>query len=252
MANDRIKYNDAQQTALVSQVNRVCPLCAQSCFYKKKGKTYKNYELAHIYPLNPTPEEVDLLKNEERLSEDVNDEDNIIPLCKNCHGKLDKPRTFEEYRKLFSIKKKLIAQTSQEQIWREYSLESQINDVITALYNNPDMDLTAEIDFASKKVEEKLDNTITTLTQRKIKNYVRDYYVFIRERFSDLDQQELDLSELISVQIKAYYLKQKSMGLGQQEIFDNIVAWLNAKTRPQTSDATEILTSFFIQNCEVF
>lgn len=249
---DRKKYNEAQQTALVSQVNRVCPLCAQQLFYKKKSRTYKNYELAHIYPLNPTLEEIELLKNEERLSEDVNDEDNIIPLCKDCHGKFDKPRTIEEYRKLVVIKKKLIAQNNQEEIWKGYSLEVDISKVISALYDDPNLDLTAEIDFTPKKVDEKLDNTISRLTKRKIKNYVRDYYLFIRDKFSALDQDKIDLSERISLQIKTYYLKQKEMGLTQQEIFENIVAWLKAKTHPETSDASEIVTSFFIQNCEVF
>lgn len=252
MTNDRQKYNDAQQTALVSQVNRVCPLCSQSLFYKKKSRTYKNYQLAHIYPLNPTPEEKELLRNEERLSEDVNDEDNIIPLCKDCHGKFDNPRTVEEYRKVFLIKKKLIEQSNQEETWKRYSIESEINQVIDAIYSDVGLDVLAEIEFSPKKVNEKLDDTISRPTHRKIKNHVRDYYVFIKEKFSVLDQSNVDLSDLISLQIKTYYTKQKAMGLSQQIIFENIVAWLNAKTNPDTNDAAEILASFFVQNCEVF
>jgi hypothetical protein len=42
------------------------------------------------------------------------------------------------------------------------------------------------------------------------------------------------------------------MGCDQQTIFENIVAWLNAKTHPEIPDATEILASFYVQNCEVF
>ena len=61
----------------------------------------------HIYPLNPTIEETQLLKHEARLSTDVNDEDNVIPLCEICHGKFDKPRTVEEYRSLFKLKQEL-------------------------------------------------------------------------------------------------------------------------------------------------
>lgn len=250
--NTRIKYNVAQQTALVSQVNRVCPLCAQQLFYNKKSKSYKNYELAHIYPLNPTKEEAELLKNEKLLSDDVNDEKNIIPLCKECHGKFDRPRTVKEYQQLFEIKNKLIAQTAQEQIWKEYNIESQLSDIITILYNAQDLELSADIEFKPKAVDEKLDGTITTLTKRKIKNNVSEYFLFIRKQFSELDQNEPDLSERISLQIKTYYLRQKGMGLTQQDIFQNIVSWLNAKTRPKTPESTEILASFFVQNCEVF
>jgi len=250
--NTRKTYSEAQQTALVSQVNRVCPLCTQPLFHKKKKKSFKSYELAHIYPLNPTAEEIELLKNEELLADDVNDEKNIMPLCESCHGKFDRPRTVEEYRQLSSIKKKLTAQTVQEQIWQEYNIEGEISDVITTLYNAKDIDLSSDIEFSPKTVDEKLDDTMATLTRRKIKNNVSEYFIFIRSQFSELDQKEPDLSERISLQIKTYYLKQKSLGLTQQDIFQNIVSWLNAKTRPQIPEATEILASFFVQNCEVF
>lgn len=252
MKNRRVNYNEAQQTALVSQVDRVCPLCAEALFYEKKKRTYKDYELAHIYPLNPTVDEAELLKNEERLSEDVNDEKNIIPLCRECHGKFDRPRTVEEYRKLLLIKKKLIARTSQELIWKEYNLEDQISEVISALYSDPNLDPFYEIDFTPKAVDDKLDDSISRLTRRKIKNNVSDYYLFIKDCFHQLDQKELDLSEAIACQVKSYYIKQKRMGVSQQEAYENIVAWFNVKTNPKTSDATEILVSFYIQNCEVF
>lgn len=253
MANKRIKYSEAQQVSLISQVESVCPLCSEPLFYKKsRSKTQKNYELAHIYPLNPKPEEVVLLKDEERLSDDVNDERNIIPLCKLCHGKFDKPRTVKEYRQLVAIKKKLNSQTVQQQIWKEYSLEAQITEVIKALYANTDIDISTEIEYDPKAVDEKIDNTMTRLTYRKIKNNVSDYFMFVRQQFSVMDQEDADLSDRISLQVKTYYLKQKSQGLSQQQIFENIVSWLDAKTKPKTSESTEILASFFVQNCEVF
>lgn len=252
MTNKRETYNTAQQTALVSQVNRVCPLCSQFLFYKKGKRTYKNYELAHIYPLNPTTEETELLKNEKRLSQNVNDEKNIIPLCKDCHGKLDNPRTVKEYRDLYQIKEKLIKQTAQEEMWEEYNIESEITKIIKSLYTIDDILNGAQIEFEPKAVDEKLDDTISNLTKRKIKNHVSDYYLFVRETFSQLNQNDVDLSDIISLQVKAYYLKQKQMGLNQQEIYDNIVSWLDAKSKPDTSDATEIVASFFVQNCEIF
>ena len=252
MTNKRDTYNTAQQTALVSQVNRVCPLCSQSLFYMKGKRTYKNYQLAHIYPLNPTSEEAELLKDEKKLSQNVNDEKNIIPLCKDCHGKLDNPRTIKEYGNLYQIKEKLIQQSAQEEIWKEYNIESEITKIIRALYTINDILSGAHIDFEPKAVDEKLDDTMNNLTKRKIKNHVRDYYFFIRDTFAQLDQSDIDLSEIISLQVKAYYIKQKNMGLNQQEIYDNIVSWLNAKSKPETADAPEIVASFFVQNCEVF
>ncbi len=252
MSNPRKKYSDAQNVALLSQVSRVCPLCAEPLFYKKGGKSFKNYELAHIYPLNPTQEERILLRDEERLSDDVNDEDNIIPLCEICHGKFDKPRIVEEYRDLLTLKKRLIERSGQEAIWKRYTIENEIGQIIEAIYDDPDLDNDADIDFIPREVDEKLDSTISRPTKIKIKGNVREYFFFIRRKFSELDGVNPDLSEMISLQIKTYYIKQKGMGHGQQVIFENIVSWIHAKTRPKTNDAAEIMASFFIQNCEVF
>lgn len=252
MSNLRKKYSDAQNVALLSQVNRVCPLCAEPLFYKKLGKSYKKYEIAHIYPLNPTPEEILLLENEERLSDDVNDENNVIPLCEICHGKFDKPRTVKEYRMLFEIKKGLIERSGQEAIWKRYAIEDEIGKIIEAIYDDPELDGEAEIEFIPSEVDEKLDSTISRPTKIKIKSNVREYFIFIRNKFTELDSAELDLSEIISLQIKTYYIKQKNMGLTQQAIFENIVAWIHTKTKPKTHDAAEIMASFFIQNCEIF
>lgn len=252
MSNPRKKYTDAQNVALLSQVNRVCPMCAEPLFYKKKGKSYKNYEIAHIYPLNPTPDEVSLLEGEERLSSDVNDENNVIPLCEICHGKFDKPRTVEEYRELVKLKKALIDRSGQEAIWKRYAIEEEIGEIIEAIYEDPDLDIHSEIEFIPKEVDEKLDGTISRPTKIKIKSNVREYFIFIQKKFSELDGAEADLSDIISLQIKTYYMKQKQYGLGQQAIFDNIVSWIHEKTKPKTNDAAEIMASFFVQNCEIF
>lgn len=252
MSKDRKKYTPAQETALVTQVDRVCPLCTEPLFYKKNSKSYKNFDIAHIYPLNPTPEEEELLQNEERLSDDVNHEDNVIPLCIGCHAKFDKPRSIDEYRELVGIKKKLIAKSIQQEIWGRYTIEEEIGLIIDALYSATDLDIETEIEFIPKKVDEKLDESITKPTHRKIKYQVRDYYHFIKDKLSNLDQSDSNLSETISLEVKTYYLTQNRMGLEQQEIYENIVSWIKAKAKPKTSDASEILASFFIQNCEVF
>lgn len=252
MANTRTKYSEAQNVALVSQVNRVCPLCTEPLFYKKNGRTYKNYEIAHIYPLNPTKDEITLLSNEERLSDDVNDENNVIPLCEVCHGKFDKPRTVEEYRKLFNLKKRLVERSGQEGIWKQYTIEEEIDQIIHAIYNDPELDNEADIEFIPKKVDEKLNESISRPTKKKIKNYVRENYLFIKKKFATLEQADSGLSDMISSQIKTYYLKQKRLGFDQQTTYENIVAWIHEKTKSDSQDAAEILASFFIQNCEVF
>lgn len=251
--SNRKQYGEAQNVALTSQVNGVCPRCDKPLFYKKRGKSFKAYEIAHIYPLNPSPEEIELLKGEERLSLDVNDEDNLIPLCKSCHGEFDKPRTVEEYRQLVEIKKHHIARSGQEALWSSNHLETDIRGVIEALYEESFVGPSAaEIEFAPTTIDGKVDDSITRPTVRKIKNNVSDYFTLIKTHLSEIDKSNPNFSNIVSLQVKTYFLKQQQLGLDKQAIFDNLVVWVNVKTKPKSIDAAEILVSFFVQNCEVF
>ena len=252
MNNKRKSFSPAQNVALVTQVNRVCPLCDTPLFYMKNGASYKKYEIAHIYPLNPKADEIQLLKDEERLSEDLNHEDNLIPLCKICHDKLDKPRTVEEYKNLKRIKQSLIKISEQQDLWQQYQIENDIKLVIESLYLDDLPCAGCEIDFVPKEVDRKLNESISKPTKRKIRNNVADYYISIKSKFASIDRENPDSANLISTQIKSYYLKQNRLGLSQQEIFANIVDWIHTKTHPETNDAAEIIASFFVQNCEIF
>ena len=75
MALERRSYTPAEEIALTTQVEGCCPLCGTACF-TKKGHTYRYYELAHNYPLNPKPAEAEELEAVELLSADRNDLDN--------------------------------------------------------------------------------------------------------------------------------------------------------------------------------
>ena len=94
-----------------------------------------------------------------------------------------------------------------------YAIEEEISEIIEVIYNDPQLEGDAKIDFSPKKIDDKLDETITRPTKRKIKNNVTDYYILIRDNFAELDRIKGDLSETISLQIKTYYLKQKRDGI---------------------------------------
>jgi transcription initiation factor IIE alpha subunit len=64
MNSKRRTYTTAEELSLTTQVEGKCPLCGASLFYTKKSRSYKEYELAHIYPLNPKPDEKEELENE--------------------------------------------------------------------------------------------------------------------------------------------------------------------------------------------
>lgn len=248
----RRKYSPAEEMCLTTQVDGRCPLCGSGLFYNKRNRSYKNYELAHIYPLNPTPSEIDELKNEERLSIDVNHADNIIPLCLTCHGKYDKPRTVEEYQKLAALKKSFARRSELQEIQRSYQIENDIQKVIEGLYSTDDMEKETDLKYDPRRLKDKFDDTLSVPARLKIKHNVTDYYQHIRSKFLEIEKENPNSSVLIYSQVKTFYLKQKTLSSSQQEIFSNIVDWFYTKTQPQTIEAAEIVTSFFIQNCEVF
>ena len=101
----RREFSDNEKMLLYNEVNGRCPICGGVLVYTKNGKINKSFEVAHIYPANPRSEEEELLKNEERLSDDVNDLKNVIAVCRICHKKFDTPRTGEEYRTWVRLKR---------------------------------------------------------------------------------------------------------------------------------------------------
>lgn len=252
MNTGRRTTSQAEEVALVAQVENVCPECGDALFYKKNSRSYKHYEIAHIYPLNPTEEEASLLKDEERLGEDVNDVDNLIPLCLGCHGKFDKPRTIAEYRELLQKKKEIITHAEMRRFQSEYQLQEDIGRIVEALDQADFLHSSAKLALNAKPLDEKFNDTMPRPTRRKIHHNVSDYFVEIRKRFQRLDRENPGTASLILSQVKTFYLAQKQQGWSQQQIFTNVVGWIVTRTRPQTVEAAEIVASFFVQHCEVF
>ncbi len=175
-------------------------------------------------------------------------------MCLVCHGRFDKPRTVPEYRELVSVKKTLQKQAEERELWYEYNLESDIRQIIETLSNleETDDECKSQFSYDVRKVDQKTDASLSNLTKQKIKTNVRYYFNEVRKTFAAVDSEKLNTANIIASQVKIYYLKQKQKKFSQQEIYDNCVKWIDAKTKHRSSDACEIIVSFFIQNCEVF
>lgn len=240
---------------LYAEVDGVCPLCPNQLMYAKEKSNQVGFEIAHIYPLNPTEAEAELLNNEERLSSDPDNLDNLICLCTDCHPKFDKPRTVEEYRELVEKKKKIIAREKDVGLWKNSSLDNEIEEVIHLLLDDEYDPNTSDIlSYDPKAIDDKVDNTLAPLTRRGIHLNVRDYYTRISNKFSELDKLTPLTTETISTQIRSHYLRLKKLDTSrsQQEIFDGIVDWLDKRTNRISKNACEIVASYFVQNCEIF
>jgi len=255
MQENRIDPSENQKLLLFAEVDGVCPNCPNLLMYEKAKRNYKRFEIAHIYPLNPTELELELLKDEEKLDSNPNSLNNLICLCVDCHTKFDKPRTVNEYRSLVAKKKKLINKNKSKEIWSNTGLESEIFEIINLL-SNEDFEFKAEdiLSYDPKTIDSKTDDTITYLTKRNIHRNVQDYYVLIKNKFSELDMIAPLTTETISSQIRTHYLSlaKQEADRDQKDIFDGMVAWLTKWTNQTTNEASEIVISYFIQNCEIF
>lgn len=236
---------------LFDEVNGVCPQCTKPLMKRSKRQMTKLYEIAHIYPNSPRPHEVELLKNEERLNEDVDHEDNLIALCRDCHKILDNPRTISGYREIVAIKKELQRISLLKNGWFDSSLDDEINEIIDALASYSGEALS-ELSLDAIKVDDKSDESLQFLTKVKIKNNVKYFYGEIKEKFAELDKAKPYTSDTIYSQIKTYYLKLKRDGLDQTQIFSALTDWVKIASHNKNTEVSEIFVSFFVQNCEVY
>ena len=252
MGQSRNHYSPAENELLFGQVDGICPICAAPLTYVKGGKPQKQYEIAHIYPLNPSLEEEATLKGEERLSDDVNSLNNLIPLCPNCHTRFDKPRTKEEYRTLLAVKKRFIQEQGLKSLYGSYKIEEEINNIINALTT---LDLgmeTTPLEYSAIKIDEKLSLNFDQILRRHIKDDVTQYYNYIKMQFRRMEQITPGKSDLVAGQVKTFYLNAKIRCNDQVVIFNQMAEWLQARISNCSLEACKVIIAFFIQNCEVF
>lgn len=212
----------------------------------------KLFEIAHIYPNSPHPHETILLKDEERLGSDVDSEDNLIALCRDCHKIFDNPRTVEGYREMVSIKKELQRLSNLQKSWFDNSIDEEINSVILSLASYSGDEILEELSLDAIEVDKKADDTLNGLVKLKIKNNVKYFYTEIKSKFAELDKSVPYTSDTIYSQVKTYYVKLKKNGLNQTQMFSALTEWINNRSTCKNTEVAEMLVSFFVQNCEVY
>lgn len=249
---DRRKLTPNEGAILLAEVESMCPLCTKILMYEKRGQKHKLWEGAHIYPLNPTTEEVELLKEEEKIHDDVNDISNFIALCGDCHKKFDNPRTVKEYRKLLSIKKSIIAKSEARERYVDYQIDVEIQEVIKKLVEEFNESELKPLKMKALELDVKADDTLSSITKSRIRNDITEYYYYIKEQFAQLDSTYPRSFNAIASQVSAFYNNLSRTEPSQEIIYSQLTEWLSKKTGTSNIAACTIIISFFIQNCEVF
>lgn len=252
MGDNRRIFTDNEKMLLFNEVDGRCPICGKPLTNVKNGKVIKIFEVAHIYPANPLPDEVKLLKGEERLSDDVNSLDNVIAVCRICHKKFDTPRTVEEYRSWVRLKRKLLQEAESKNTYALFNIEDEIKEILKKLNDESLEEDIVPLTYDSLKVEQKANNTLPFAIKRTIKNDVVDYFDYIHKIFIEMDKITPYKFDTLAAQIKSFYCKTMQINTNQEFVYESLVDWLNEKTGTYSRRACEIIIAYFVQDCEVF
>lgn len=242
---------------LLAEVELCCPTCSTGLLYEKKQNLQKGFEIAHIYPLNPTPQELAILAKEERLSADVNSNDNFIPLCPGCHTRFDKPRTVEEYRALVQAKKGAVNRRKELARQSSYEIPEALRDLVGKLLSIDETVIaTAQasqstLSYDPKQIDQKLDGSVDITTRLRVKDDVRQYFFLIRKLFQELELSNKYSAQEVALQVRRYYIDLAKSGKTKRQILFDITNWIVRRTDAPLSIA-QIVAAFYIQNCEVY
>lgn len=231
------------------EVDGYCPLCGKRLFNNKK-QTRLICEIAHIMPCNPTPSEKEILKDMPVLGENSEDPLNKIALCKDCHDNYDYHKTIDEYKSLYNIKKRLSTSIDIKTKLSEQAIEQELYIAVKqlSLLSPEEAKGLEKLNYRALLVREKIPENCHFLI-KSIEDDVVQYYTYVQNLFKALNQSNYNF-EAIEMNIRHSYLMLKNK-CSEEDIFDQLCFWIQNKTKVSRF-ACQILTSFFVQNCDIY
>lgn len=246
--NDRKSTTENQNALFVSEVGGLCPLCGKQLIKKSTMNLLKKYEIAHIYPCNPTKKDLDVLSTVIPPA-NIESSANKIALCLDCHNEYDNDKTLDKYIELRKIKDKLLEKASIDIEIYNYPLEEDISEILSKLLIIPDEEISSlELSMKAIKISDKLEDEYRLL-RREIEEKVAKYFGLIQKMFKEKGAAKF---ESIALQIKSFYLTCKNRTIDKNVIFDEVIKWISIKCGGKDRRACAIIAAFFVQNCEVF
>ncbi|MEO5607148.1 MAG: ABC-three component system protein [Polaromonas sp.] len=254
MATKRTDYGDNQHSILYGETSGCCPLCAQTILFQKKGSRnlIKGYEVAHIYPLSPTSAQANSLIGRTPPPE-INALENVIALCPTCHTKFDKDFKVDEMDRLRRIKDGFLADARARATAAQYTVPEEIYAILDNIVTlEGDLLEILPARFEISTVDKKLRTGMSPLQKHEIKVNAISFYVRIRDHIRVLEQNDQLAIRILQNQINTYYLEmQKQHPDNKDAVFNFVAQWISSRTGRPLLPA-KVLTSFFVQNCEVF
>lgn len=254
MTNKRTTYHPTEHSLLYAEVGGACPLCRGSIIFKKKNSKHPTigYEIAHIYPLNPKKEQSKALEGFSQPAE-INALSNLILLCPTCHTRYDKEFKIEEYQQLLNIKQGCMSAAEARQTATQHALQEEVKEILEIISRgNTDGDDLSATNLDVSPLNNKLKEGISPLQKRDIRRDVIDFYASIKNQIKLIEKRDQSAIRILQNQINSYYLIMATKNPGNKDfVFNQVAEWISQRTGKPIL-ASKILTSFFVQNCEVF
>jgi len=184
---------------------------------------------------------------------EINGLDNVICLCPTCHKKYDKDFKVEEYEKLRSIKDGFIRDARARKSISEHSLREEIKELIDKISNLDNVGLNGfNLQLNASTLNEKLKKGASHVLKRNIRNDVVDYFLTIQDELRLLEQRDQAAVKMLLNQVNTYFWAMHGQHPDSKDVIFNYIAqWISSKSG-RSIEASRIITSFFVQNCEVF
>ena len=133
------------------------------------------------------------------------------------------------------------------------TVENGLIDVINALGNLSDEDVKSltRTHMNAVRVKRKAVGCAAIFV-KQMESHVSQYYRFIQEQLGSCESRGLMNFGKVAAQVKLCYETLKEQESSLQEIYYKVTEWLICKSGSTDRLSCEILTSFFVQNCEVF
>ena len=251
--NNRIQLSKNQFARLISETDGMCPMCsAELLQLTAQTQITALSQAAHIYPHSPTDAEKETLHDVPMLSDNVEDPDNIVLLCPNCHTKFDHPRTREGYMEMYSLKRQLIRRRIAREYYQKHNVEEDVISVLQTISNVDVCDNRGKLSYTALQIKQKMSIDASQAVINLVIRDARDYYLPIREVLLQLEKDAPGKSDMIAREVALFYTELKMQKLTQDEIYYAINEWLDIKTHQKHTYVTQLITAFYIQNCEVF
>lgn len=245
-ADDSVSDEDIP---LLAEANFECPVCQRKLVETVKGHPVKRYRITQIFP--DTLDKVTASEFEDAVPSPAkgNKPENLIALDKGCSERYLLNPTLEEYKKLREVKETLSRSYKAKTAISTFQLEEDIRTILSSLNQIRDDSDLVDLEYNALHIEEKFapENFIL---KKQTQMQVVQYYRYIEKTFSESD---CDF-DIIASEIRISSNKLEKGGLSQAEVINYLSEWIRNKAGlgSESKLASDIVVSFFIQNCEVF